>query len=1024
MNKWFLVMVIIIFLAVPATSMNWDNTLKYKDNKITITDNLGLGGTLVEVEKVYNTNYCFSECYTIWDVTIYQDEDDFLSLLEFKDVKNKNRNLDHKFEYVSGYTKSGEEVWSDFNVEGKLPVGDYTIKLTGYKDWEESIDWIPTFYGQKVSQWAWWHTPSPHMYFKFDEVINGSNPIDSTGNFTGVNYNSVNYTTGKLYNAGWFEGIESISSRITTSYGANLTIGSNFTVAVWFKSKEPAPYAVNDGNIIWASGTGSGAAGILSLFVNDSGGVTSQWRSDSLVGGACADNYFRTYSDGTLNITDDAWHRIVLTKDGSKDTDSLLMYVDGSLIDSADCPNECSFLYVEGESNFTIGAYSVGTYSLNQTKLDDFQIYLDTWSAVDVTHDYAGGVGLPADTSTIDIAINLDIPADNLVSSSSYLNFSGRNSVINGNFTNTTLYVWNPDGSLFDINTSIITGTTNTTNLTMGGFSFVGTYNWNIYSCAINDTSSLCDYVAANRTILWGLTTDVTYSNLEVSETANQNLHINVTSGIPISSANLIYNGTPYSATVTNITGMSYKISRDLITPPVGHNFVNDSNRNLYWNINFDSGVINTSTYYQNVSFIYLGLCNATWNIPYLNFTFKDESSSAIINGTIDASTWFYYLSSASVNKTFTYSTTANYTNYTWCFTPSSISVKTVVDQLQYSLPGYPQRRYELTETTLSSATLDKTLYLLAAGSGIYSTYSVQTSAGVAIENVKVTVERQIGANWVLVESGYTDTAGAVTFWLNPDYDHRITATKTGYTSFQGTIRPSSSSYTITLGTGVGDAEYTSDLEGIKWVHAPASGRLVANQSYNFQFNITSSKGNIIGCKMELTNMSDYVLNSTIIGCGSGGGNLSFWRNMTDGTRFYGKYYVDIGDGYITLDADAYWILLDVDAIIGTLKDFWENIIDIPEWSNDEMKREFSRIMWVFLIGIVLLGVLCSTTGWDFSTQGGALLLLFPIVLFISIGGFFTMNIGPNEFWNKYAVATISAFITLGWLFNWLATRG
>jgi len=99
-EKWLLVIVIITFLAVPVSAMTWDNTLKYKDNKITITDNLGLGSKLVEVDKISNTDYCFSECHTIWNVTVYQDEDDFLSLLEFKDVKNKNRDLEHKFEYV------------------------------------------------------------------------------------------------------------------------------------------------------------------------------------------------------------------------------------------------------------------------------------------------------------------------------------------------------------------------------------------------------------------------------------------------------------------------------------------------------------------------------------------------------------------------------------------------------------------------------------------------------------------------------------------------------------------------------------------------------------------------------------------------------------------------------------------------------------------------------------------------------------------------------------------------------------
>ena len=1153
----------IIITSFSVSAQTWDNFLSYKDNKIIITDNLGLGGKLVEVEKLYNTDTCFVECYTIWNVTIHQDEDDFLSLLEFKDIENKDRDLEHKFEYVSGYKdievndyeticsptlgsknnsntcsqiKSGshivkEEIWSEFNVKGKLSVGNYIIKLTGYKDWEESIDWIPTIYGQKVNQWAWWYSSQPVLYFKLDETINGTNPIDTTGIYTGDNQGSdVNYTTqGKLSNCSYINGPALANhGRIKTSWNGSVYAGDSLTIAAWIKTTNPDAtdlYPVIRDYI-------PGGYGGYWFKIKNGGGIYASMRDD----GGC------TYTAFTIGNTTDAgdgnWHRYVMTRDGSSSTGSFNFYWDNMLIDSGDMSTAC---YFDRESDmsrlnyFSIGGTAWKSLSAG-TFVDDVLVYNVSWVASDVATDWNNGDGKEADdinipinvtvnlispnnnsnytysnilnfssinyinygnftnttlyvwyssgvefkknftlltgsykdisqnttnlsisgfnltdnylwniytcainsTSTLcnfaeanytfswktflNITTNLDIPIDNIESSSVVLNFSGRNTMEGGNFTNTSVYVWFSNGTIFDTNTSNLDGNQNTTNLSISGFSIANNYLWNIYTCAINDTSTVCDFATANRTISWGSVIDAEYYNTTEYETNNQNLHINVTVGVPISSANIYYNGTKYSATVTNITGMKYQVSKDLTTPVVGHNFINDTNREFLWQIIYSSGATtNTTTRYQNTSFINFGLCNATWSTPYLNITFKDESSSAIINGTIDASSWVYYLSSASVNKTFTYSTTANYTNYTWCFNPSTKSVKTTIDQLQYSLPGYPQRRYELAETSLSSTTLDKTLYLLAAGSGIYSTYSVQTSAGTIIQDVKVTAERQIGSTWILIESGYSDSSGSVTFWLNPDYDHRITATKTGYTSFQGTIRPSSSTYTIVLATsGDTNASFTSDISGIDWVYSPAIGQISGNAYLQFRFNVTDSKGSLTGCKMQISNAKNAtILNETTIGCTAHSGNLSVWVNTSFADKFHGAFYINKGSGYILLESDAAWFGLDLIAEeeqAGTLWDAINRARDLDEWGTDDVRAEYSRIVFAWFLIFIILGVITYSTGWDAINPGGMMLFVTCLIWLFSFTGFFSMDFSASDWVDKYAIAFISSMWVGGYL--------
>jgi len=59
-------------------------------------------------------------------------------------------------------------------------------------------------------------------------------------------------------------------------------------------------------------------------------------------------------------------------------------------------------------------------------------------------------------------------------------------------------------------------------------------------------------------------------------------------------------------------------------------------------------------------------------------------------------------------------------------------------------------------------------------------------------------------------------------------------------------------------------------------------------------------------------------------------------------------------------------------------------------------------------------------TGWDFSTRGGMILALFPIILFASIVGLLRIDMimVESEFLKQYTAAIIAAFFTLGWIFN------
>ena len=145
---------------------------------------------------------------------------------------------------------------------------------------------------------------------------------------------------------------------------------------------------------------------------------------------------------------------------------------------------------------------------------------------------------------------------------------------------------------------------------------------------------------------------------------------------------------------------------------------------------------------------------------------------------------------------------------------------------IQYSSTGYPQRKYD-DNTDLTSTITHKTLYLLSSSDGIYSTIQVIDENGNIITGVEVEIERQFSGAWTIIGKESSDSAGTVTFWVNPDYSHRFTFTKSGCVTSTQTIRPTQTTYTASMNCGgSSNVIYASTIDGIKWFKTPSSGIL------------------------------------------------------------------------------------------------------------------------------------------------------------------------------------------------------
>ena len=168
---------------------------------------------------------------------------------------------------------------------------------------------------------------------------------------------------------------------------------------------------------------------------------------------------------------------------------------------------------------------------------------------------------------------------------------------------------------------------------------------------------------------------------------------------------------------------------------------------------------------------------------------------------------------------------------------------------------------------------------------------------------------------WTIIGQETTDDAGSVTLWVNPDYDHKLTFVSDECVGDTVTIRPTQTQYTQQLVCGTSSTAVPSNLEGIKYARTPSSG-IIQSGLHNFTYQLLASKDNLVNASFYLVNMSNNVtLSSTYGSCAVGSCLMYFSYTVPEGANFYGRYYVDIGNGSFLLEGDAHWMEIEIDSV-------------------------------------------------------------------------------------------------------------
>ena len=370
-----------------------------------------------------------------------------------------------------------------------------------------------------------------------------------------------------------------------------------------------------------------------------------------------------------------------------------------------------------------------------------------------------------------------------------------------------------------NVNTTVTCGD-NTTTFTVVENYYNATFYANDSFGNTNSSFMSWDYRTLELTRNFDAVVQVSESNVLSIELLDNASATNVT---------LDYNGASYP---TTNTGNFYNATLTASATPGPYTF--------FWNITYAGvGQIVTESSLQTVVGVEFGLCNATLTQPFFFINFSDESDSSFINASIPTSTFVYYASNPNDNKSYSLTNLTTNMNYSFCATPADETF-TLDYRIQYASGGYPQRVTHPAAISISNVTTNVTLKLLPTTTGQYVTVQVVNVAEQVLEGVTISVTRVIEGVTTEVSSGTTDSAGTITFFLDPNFVHTFTHTKSGYVTLIKAFAPTQTSYTTTLQASAtsGVVDYS---RGMIWGINPANQTLVNNTNYTFEFRINST---------------------------------------------------------------------------------------------------------------------------------------------------------------------------------------
>ena len=386
----------------------------------------------------------------------------------------------------------------------------------------------------------------------------------------------------------------------------------------------------------------------------------------------------------------------------------------------------------------------------------------------------------------------------------------------------------------------------------------------------------------------------------------------------------------------------------------------------------------NTTQHTQEAEALTMNLCNATYNIPFINFSFSDEELGTSVNGTFSG-TFLFSRGGGTGTKTYNFIniTSVGNPSYDFCFSPAFLNY-TISASIEYSGATYVDRTYYLNNATLTNSSTLINLYQFNSSNAQIFYFNVQQDL-LPFNNAVITIAKYIVGEGIFKTIGIreTDNNGEFIEYLDLNKDYRFFIVKDGvsYGSIDRTAICSVTPCEITLEI---EGEPFDFWEGYGDYYA---GSVTYDLSYNdtskfVTFNFVDITGlanyfRLLVTRMTGNSTAQVICNTTLY---SSSGSLSC--NITDYT----------GD----FKATAY------------VSRSPELIVDIFMFINKIVKDILGNDALVIALFIIIAVGLVGA--W--STSSGVMMTAFAMLM-MKIMGFVAMG------WTSIALIIMIAFILI-----------